>query len=307
VVVVPLLAVALARVVAWDARSTLVGLNALTPFLYLPAWPVAVGAGLGRRWPLLAAALVVVVAHLAFVAPELAAREALPAAAASAPTMRLYDANVLVGNQDAAGYAAEMARARPDVVVLQEATPAFVAALDATGVLAELPNRITVPRTDPSAALVASRWALTDQEVVSIRGRPVLVTATIDYPDHSVRLLAFHAVAPVGGGRQEWIDDLARLGRAVGVGVGPVLVSGDFNATWGHRAFRRLLDAGLVDAVAARGRPYQMTWPRDRRFVPPLTRIDHVLTRGPLAVTSIRTGDGRGSDHRPLVADVALL
>jgi endonuclease/exonuclease/phosphatase (EEP) superfamily protein YafD len=84
-------------------------------------------------------------------------------------------------------------------------------------------------------------------------------------------------------------------------------VSGDFNATWGHRAFRRLLDAGLVDAVAARGRPYQMTWPRDRRFVPPLTRIDHVLTRGPLAVTSIRTGDGRGSDHRPLVADVALL
>jgi endonuclease/exonuclease/phosphatase (EEP) superfamily protein YafD len=307
VVVVPLLAVALARVVAWDERSTLVGLNALTPFLYLPAWPVAVGAGLGRRWPLLAVALVVLVAHVAFVAPELAARDALPSGAASAPTMRLYDANVLVGNKDAAGYAAEIARARPDVVVLQEATPAFVAALDATGALAELPNRITVPRTDPSAALVASRWALNDQDVVSVRDRPVLVEATLDYPGRPVRLFAFHAVAPVGGGRQEWVDDLAGLRRAVGAEPGPVVVAGDFNATWGHRAFHRLLDAGLVDAAAARGRPYQMTWPRDRRFVPPLTRIDHLLTRGPLAVTGIRTGAGRGSDHRPLVADVALL
>jgi endonuclease/exonuclease/phosphatase (EEP) superfamily protein YafD len=307
VVVVPLLAVALARLLAWDDRSSLVGLNALTPFLYLPAWPVAVAAGLGRRWPMLGAALVVVVAHVAFVAPELAARDALPASAASAPAVRLYDANVLVGNTDVAGYAAEIARARPDVVVLQEATPAFAAALDATGALTELPNRITVPRTDPSAALVASRWALNDQDVVSIRDRPVLVTATLDYPGRPVRLFAFHAVAPVGGGRQEWVDDLAGLRRAVGGESGPVLVAGDFNATWGHRAFRRLLDAALVDAAAARGRPYQMTWPRDRRFVPPLTRIDHVLTRGRLVVTGIRTGDGRGSDHRPLVADVALL
>src|SRR5436305_10148989 len=99
VVVVPLLAVALARVVAWDERSTLVGLNALIPFLYLPAWPVAVGAGLGRRWPLLAVALVVLVAHVAFVAPELAARDPLPAAAVSAPTMRLYDATCWWGTR----------------------------------------------------------------------------------------------------------------------------------------------------------------------------------------------------------------
>jgi endonuclease/exonuclease/phosphatase (EEP) superfamily protein YafD len=50
-----------------------------------------------------------------------------------------------------------------------------------------------------------------------------------------------------------------------------------------------------------------MTWPRDRRLVPPLARIDHVLTRGPIVVTHIGTGDGRGSDHHPLVAEVALL
>ena len=33
--------------------------------------------------------------------------------------------------------------------------------------------------------------------------------------------------------------------------------------------------------------------------------IDHVLTSEGLTVTGLRTGRGAGSDHRPLVADVA--
>jgi endonuclease/exonuclease/phosphatase (EEP) superfamily protein YafD len=87
-----------------------------------------------------------------------------------------------------------------------------------------------------------------------------------------------------------------------------LLVVGDFNATWGNRGFRRLLDDGFVDAAAARGHPFQMTWPRNWQLLPPVLRLDHVLTRGAgLAVTAIRTGHGAGSDHRPLVATVALL
>jgi endonuclease/exonuclease/phosphatase (EEP) superfamily protein YafD len=240
-VVVALLTAALARVVAWDARSTLVGLNALTPLLYLPAWVVAVAAGMGRRWSLLGVALLVVAAHLALAVPELAAAEAVPAAAASAPKLRFFDGNVFVDNPDAVAYAAEIRAARPDLVVLQEAMPAFVAALDAAGVLADLPYRITVTRTDPSAALVASRWPLSDQDVVSVRARPVLVEATVEFPGMPLRLFAFHAVAPVGGDREEWIDDLGGLRNAIATDPGRVLVAGDFNATWGHRAFRRLL------------------------------------------------------------------
>jgi endonuclease/exonuclease/phosphatase family metal-dependent hydrolase len=73
----------------------------------------------------------------------------------------------------------------------------------------------------------------------------------------------------------------------------------------GNRAFVDLLDDGLVDAAAARGDPHQMTWPRDRWF-PPMFRIDHVLTRGAVSVTELKTGDGAGSDHRPLIAKVAV-
>lgn len=289
--------------VAWDARSSLVALNALTAFLFLPAWPVALTAGLTRRWALFGAALVVVVAHVAFVAPELAARSPLPATVAGVRATRLFNANVYAYNDRAGGIAGEIRASRPDVVFLQESTPAIVEAIDAAGALEELPYRLTVPRNDPFGGLLAARWPLLDQDVVEVDGRPVLLRATVETEGGPLRLYAVHLVAPFGGGREPWINGMRGITDAVRTERLPVLMAGDFNATWDHRAFRRLLDAGFTDAAAARGRPFQMTW-RQGRFVPPLTRIDHVLTSPGLAVVAIRTGEGQGSDHRPIVADV---
>ena len=304
-IIVPLLAVAAARVVAWDSRSTLVALNALTPFLFLPAWPVAVVAGLSRRWPLLGAAVVVVVAHAAFVAPELAAREPVPAVPREVRHLRLFNANVLFLNPDVTGIAREIAAAAPDVVFLQESTPALAAVIEAAGALDELPHRVAVARTDPAAALLASRFPLLDHDVVEVGGGPVLIRATVDAGWGPIRLYAVHTPAPVGDGRRRWAEALRMVAYEVRQERLPVVVAGDFNATWSHRAFRELLDAGLTDGAAARGRPFQLTWPRDRHLLPPMVRIDHVLTGPGLAVTAIRTGRGEGSDHRPVVADIA--
>lgn len=301
----PLLAVGAARIVAWDSRSILIGLNALAPLLYLPAWPVAMGAGLTRRWSLFATTMLVVVVHVTLVAPELAARSPVPAIPPGAGRFRLFSANVFAGNDRPGGIAEEIRASAPDVVFLQEATPALVEALDRTGAMEGMPHRVTVPRTDPFAGLLASRWPLIDQAVISVAGRPVLIRATSVTDSGPVRLYAVHVVAPVGGDREDWVDELREIAAAVRAEPSPVLVAGDFNATWGNEAFRRFLDAGLTDAAAARGRPFQMSWPGDRRLVPPLLRIDHVLTTSGLTVTAIRTGRGRGSDHRPLIADVA--
>jgi endonuclease/exonuclease/phosphatase (EEP) superfamily protein YafD len=131
----------------------------------------------------------------------------------------------------------------------------------------------------------------------------VLLRATVETEGGPLRLYAVHVVAPFGGGREAWIDQVRRITDAVRTERMPVLMAGDFNATWGNEAFRWLLDAGLTDAAAARGRPFQMTW-RQGRFLPPLTRIDHVLTTDGLAAVAIRTGEGHGSDHRPIVADI---
>ena len=48
-----------------------------------------------------------------------------------------------------------------------------------------------------------------------------------------------------------------------------------------------------------------MTWPNGA-LVPPFVRIDHVLTGTHLAVTQITTGPGSGSDHRYLLATIAI-
>jgi endonuclease/exonuclease/phosphatase (EEP) superfamily protein YafD len=214
-----------------------------------------------------------------------------------------FNANVYAFNDRPEGIAEEIRAGRPDVLFLQESTPAIVESIDAAGAREELPYRLVVPRNDPFGGLLAARWPLLEQEVVELEGRPVLLRATVETEGGPIRLYAVHVVAPFGGGRGAWIDQLRGITDAVRTERLPVLMAGDFNATWGHRAFRRLLDAGLTDAAAARGRPFQMTW-RQGRLVPPLTRIDHVLTSDGLAVVAIRTGEGRGSDHRPVVADV---
>jgi endonuclease/exonuclease/phosphatase (EEP) superfamily protein YafD len=293
-------------VTAWDSRSVLVALNALTPLLYVPAWAVAVAAGATRNGVLLAAALVVVAAHVAFVAPEVVAHEPLPALTPTTPRLRLVTANVYGGNAAPGRDADEIRDGAPDVVLLQEATPRIIAALDATGALEGLPHRAVVPRTDHFAALFASRQPLLDQDVVEVDGRPVIVRATIDVAGTVVRVYSVHAIAPFEGHREAWERDLRAVAAAVRAERLPVVVAGDFNATWGHREFRRLLEAGLTDAAAARGHPFQMTWPRDRRVVPPVARIDHVLTTKGLTVVSVRSGRGLGSDHRPLLAEVAV-
>jgi len=302
--IVPLLAVAAARLLAWDSRSVLIGLNAALPVVLLPAWPVAVVAGVLRLWGLLGIACVVIVAQATFALPELLAASDLPASARSAPALRLFDANVLAGNRSAGSYAEEIRRSGADIVVLEEPSPTFVTALETSGALDDLPHRVMVSRTDPFAMMIASRLPVTEDDVVSAHGRPILVRMTVTLDGEPIRLFAYHAVAPIGGNRQDWEAELAVLGDAVAAEHRPVVVAGDFNATWGNRSFRRLLDQGLTDAAAARGKPFQMTWPRDRRFIPPMLRIDHVLTTKQLVVTRIESGTGRGSDHRPLVADV---
>lgn len=113
-------------------------------------------------------------------------------------------------------------------------------------------------------------------------------------------------IAPRLGRLEEWNRDLALIrGSVDGHGI-PLMVVGDLNATWGNRSFRRLLDLGLTDAAAARRVPFTMTWPRNRQGIPPLLRIDHVLTGNGAIVTKIVAGKGEGSDHRPLIADLTM-
>src|SRR3954452_10059077 len=60
---------AVLRTLAPERSRWLVLLAALTPLLYLPAWLVAVGAAMGRRWRLLVIACALVGLHAWWSAP----------------------------------------------------------------------------------------------------------------------------------------------------------------------------------------------------------------------------------------------
>ena len=82
------------------------------------------------------------------------------------------------------------------------------------------------------------------------------------------------------------------------------MIAGDFNATLDHRALRGVLDRGWQDAAAETGEGLRPTWPVGRRVLG--LAIDHVLASDELAVGPVSIHEVRGSDHRAVVARLAL-
>ena len=303
--------VALLRLVAWDSAEPLIVLDALTPIVYLPAWGVAAGALIARRWWLAVAAAVIVTAQLAFVMPELSAAAPVPAWARHAPSVRVFDANVDKSLNFKAGYVRAIEQDRPDVITLEEFTPPALQSMVASGVLESFPYRCVAPARGADGFLIASRLRLTGCRVqIEIwdgnTWTPYMVEATLWSPGGPVALRLVHTLAPFSAYWREWSGALAAVSRSVRAsGDSNMLMVGDFNATWGNSGFVALMHDGLTDAAAARGKATGMTWP-DGAIVPPFVRIDHVLTGARLAVTGIAALPGFGSDHRYLVATVAI-
>ena len=158
--------------------------------------------------------------------------------------------------------------------------------------------------------LIASRLRLTGCQVRTVlwdgSWTPYMVQATLWPPGGPVAVRLVHTLAPFPAYWREWSAALAAVDRSVRAsGDSHMLMVGDFNATWGNSGFAALLHDGLTDGAAARGQATGMTWPNGA-VVPPFVRIDHLLTGPHLAVTRIAAKPGFGSDHRYLVATVAI-
>ncbi len=82
---------------------------------------------------------------------------------------------------------------------------------------------------------------------------------------------------------------------------GPVVVAGDFNAgPWSHGFQDFMAKTGLT-----RHATLAPTWPAWPIALPQVA-LDHILVSGDLAVVRGGTGPAVGSDHLPVVAEVAM-
>lgn len=296
------LAVTGLRAAGRDGSGPLPAVLALTPYA-VPALLVLLALALALRVPLAAAvALALLGIHLAWLAPRFRAEPAPPHA--GAVRLRVMVANVLAGGATAGSVASAVRAERPDVLVLVELTPRLAAGLDGTDLRELLPHRSLTPLPHPGGVGIYARRPLGgDGRLDGTRHACRQVEVGLD--GRQVRIVAVHAHPPRPKLTGCWRGDLEIVRAVAGAQAGPLVVAGDFNATADHASFRALLDGRLRDAHQARGRGLVRTWPA-LGPLPPLLHLDHVLVSHDLDVLAVHERTIPGSDHRAVVADLAL-
>lgn len=237
-----------------------------------------------------------------------------PAATATGADLRVVTFNVMYWNPDYRRTQTYMRELRPDVLVLQEMGPGWWDAVRQLGDV--LPHSTAeLPRGRRDVAIL-SRWPIRAFEVVEPRGprgRPLGITAArveLEVPGAPVVVYGVHpphGMTPaqwrVRNRHNAWIADRVAAERP---GM-PVVVAGDFNQTpWNGSWDDFLAASSLRDAAGSRFQlptraplePVRWYW----LGIP----IDHVLVSAGLAVRSYRIGPNLASDHRPVIADLAL-
>ena len=273
---------------------------------------VALVAALGRnkRLPLAAAPLI-----LLLLGPPLWSCVRSPGGAGrsaplqSSPTLRVMSANLLMINRDTQPILDEILRSDADVVLLQEYTDEWHAAAQAA-LHSRYPHSSHVARDDsfgvaiyertPFVAPVDNRLPL--GHATAPQTRAVIRFAGRETAVYNIHLLPPRTLEYTTESRLQFADLLDAL-RSEPL---PYLVAGDWNLTPDTPQHRDLLRLAARDAhdLASRGRG--ATWPVNSffRHLPGL-RLDHVYLSPALTAVRCEAGTGKGSDHRPVIADIA--
>jgi endonuclease/exonuclease/phosphatase (EEP) superfamily protein YafD len=299
-----------------DILGVLLGLATVMAFLPASPWPlelathfrVQYAAGFAllaatalvfRRWTPAALLAAGVLANVGVVAP-------LPSAGAVAdaatPRVRVLFANVLRVNDRYAAGLDVIRAADADVVVAAEVDAAWWDALR-TG-LPEHRHTLALPREDDFGLALLSRLPLPHGEFVALDGLDMpTVIADVPLGDGVLTLVGTHTIPPVGFAEfRERNAHLAALARTARAASHPTLVLGDLNVTpWSPWFGRLLRDGDLRDSRAGFG--LQTSWPAG--YWPLRIPIDHALASPSLRILDRRVGAAHGSDHLPIIVDVA--
>jgi endonuclease/exonuclease/phosphatase (EEP) superfamily protein YafD len=279
--------------------------QALTPWVFLPVYPVLALALWRRRLVLGLCAGVLVVVHVALLVPAIGTQPA-PGWAADAPKVTVLSANLYDANDRPADVADLLVASGADVLVLVEVDREVQSALDGVGIESRFPYHVRNEFDGPgSVAEIYSRYPITAGSTLSIAGNPT-PSATIDLAgDTTIEVLAVHVTSPTNN-VDNWGRELDAINDLLAASTRPLVVAGDFNATRWNPQYTALLGQGVRDAVEARGRGLTFSWPVGRLLPFPVVRLDHALGNGSVAALANHDVRIPGSDHLGLLTTWAV-
>jgi endonuclease/exonuclease/phosphatase (EEP) superfamily protein YafD len=277
---------------------------AMFPYL-APAGPIAlVLFVIARRWMLAGAAATVTAFVVATQAPLYRADRA--------PThgvnVRAMTANLMLGRARADTFV-ESARARADLLAVQELTSDELNRLSTAGLDTAFPHRVVHPGPGASGLGLWSKFPISETRPID-GYRTTVLAVKIQIPGvaRDPAVVVAHPRNPWYV--HDWHHDISRLPATLSdvdkwAGGGAVIVAGDFNTTRDMRAFRNLLQHGYRDAAEQAGSGLTATFPGHMPWTPPILAIDHLLTLRCTATTAY-TISIPGTDHRALVATIDI-
>lgn len=278
-------------------------LNVLSHFRvqYLVCLTIAVAALMAlRAWRRSLVCALFAVVNLLMILPLFFGKAETPA---SAMEFRVMLVNVNRWNNRTNLVRKCIEEADADVIVLEEVDSGWMNRLE--DVCAKYPYTETRPRDDCFGIAMLSKYPLENAEIIYLGTAEVpSVSAEVDVNGRSLFVLGTHPLPP--GTTAYWRHRNSQLSAIPGYLADvelPIILLGDLNATPWCPYFRALLrDSGLKDSEQGHG--VQPTWPSHNPLL--LVPLDHCLVSPEIVVTSRKVGPYTGSDHYPLVVDLAL-
>ncbi len=223
----------------------------------------------------------------------------------SAVQLRVMSFNVLVSNRQHAEVLAEVDRQAPDVLVIVEYTPAWAEALQPLH--SQYPYRFEQARWHGFGIALFSKRPLIRAETIpqmpEANELPV-IRAVVEFDGQPMEIIGAHLINPLGTDRWRLRRrQFTALGETLATQPAERIVVGDFNCTtWSEEMRDFLQRAQLRDS--RKGFGLQPSWnPSGMGFL--AIPIDHALVTPGISVVNRQTGARAGSDHRPVIVDLA--
>lgn len=229
-------------------------------------------------------------------------------AAASAPApgaraVRVVAFNVNIGNDGLPAIARYLDSLQPDVVVLEELSPANAEKL--AGLVPGLRYQYLAANRDIWGVVILSRWPLLAPGRAFRDGVAFAARVDVDLGDRKFRLYGAHLNWPLVSASAQVRDaQLVAVGREIAACPHACVIVGDFNVTPWSSHYRDVLDMpGVRDCAAGRG--LLNSWPASLPAALRI-RIDQCLVSGAVGVADVRVGESAGSDHLATINDLMI-